>query len=241
MQNPNSSPYRNNLLIRMNSEDLSRIAPHLQFLDLPRSLALAEPGKAGDFTYFPESGIGSVVVPSTTEPEAEIGLFGREGLTPAAGVSGVLSSPYHVFMQVPGAGHRIENVRLQAAMAESVTMRNLLTRYLHSASVQVAYTAFSNATQHIEARLARWLLMCHDRSEGDDIELTHEFIGIMLAVRRQSVTTTIHILEGKRLITASRASITIRDRAGLKMLAGDAYGIPERDYEANVGGLVTKE
>jgi len=56
MQNPNSSPYRNNLLIRMNPEDLSRIAPHLQFLDLPRSLALAEPGKAGTSRIFPRVG-----------------------------------------------------------------------------------------------------------------------------------------------------------------------------------------
>lgn len=82
--------------------------PNLEFADLPRSLNLAEPGKAGEFTYFPETGIGSVVVPSF-EPDAEVGLFGREGLTPAptSGASGVSTSPYHVFMQVPGTGHRI--------------------------------------------------------------------------------------------------------------------------------------
>lgn len=241
METASQSQFRNNLLLRMSPHDRGRMALHLEFVTLPRGLSLAEPGMAVDFTYFLENGIGSVVVASTSEPRAEIGLFGREGLIPTSAVSGVPSSPYHVFMQVSGSGHRIANVYLQAAMAESVPLRNLLARYLHSASVQVAYTAFSNATQQIEARLARWLLMCHDRSETDDIALTHEFIGVMLAVRRQSVTTTLHVLEGKHLISASRAFITIRNRAGLRTLAGDTYGRPERDYETNIGGFQIKD
>lgn len=232
---------RNNLLQRLSPDDFKRILPHLTFVDMPQGFVLAESGRVGDFTYFPDSGIGSVVIPSTGDSAAEIALLGREGLTPTSGVSGVYYSPYDVFMQVAGVGHRIENVHLQSAMAESISLRNFLTRYLHTASVQVACTAFSNATQHIDARLGRWLLMCHDRAESDEIALTHKFIGIMLAVRRQSVTTALHVLEGRHLITSARAFITIRDRAGLKTLAGDAYGIPERDYDANVGGLRSKD
>ena len=143
-------------------------------------------------------------------------------------------------MQIGGPGFRIANVHLQAAIAESVSLRVLLTRYLHCASIQIAYTAYSNAVHQIEARLARWLLMCHDRTDGDDIELTHQFVGIMLAVRRQSVTDALHVLEGNNLILASRGFITIRDRRGLRALAGEAYGVPEHEYAANIGGLSHK-
>jgi CRP-like cAMP-binding protein len=235
------SGFRNNLLRRLASEDLARLLPHIDHVDLPRQKSLSEPGAVSDFTYFPESGIGSIVVTPSFGQTTEVGLFGREGAAPTTGPSGVLSGPYHVFMQVAGSGHRIANAHLQAAMAESVALRGLLTRYLHCAAVQMAYTAYSNATHQIEARTARWLLMCHDRTDGDEIELTHQFVGVMLAVRRQSVTEALHVLEGNHLISASRGVISIRDRHGLRALAGESYGVPEREYATNIGGYAGKD
>jgi CRP-like cAMP-binding protein len=126
---------------------------------------------------------------------------------------------------------RILNAQLVAAFSENISLRNLLTRYVQAASIQTAYTAFSNASRQIEQRLARWILMCHDRTDGDAISLTHEFLSVMLAVRRQSVTTTLHILEEKHLVVSSRGVVIVRDRKGLEALAGDAYGVPEREYE----------
>ncbi len=233
--------FRNHLLSSMQPSDLGRLIPYLEYVDLPHQLSLSEPRVVSEFTYFPECGIGSVVVSPVSGQKTEIHLFGREGLAPTSGISGTHSLPYRVFMQVAGNGHRIANAYLLAAMAESLPLRNLMVRYLQSVSVQIAYAAYSNAVHRIESRLARWLLMCHDRTEGDDIALTHEFVGIMLAIRRQSVTETLHVLEGRHLISASRGFITIRDRAGLRAMAGDAYGIPEQEYASTVANIPTKD
>lgn len=233
--------FRNNLLARMAPEDLARLLPHIDRVVLPRLMSLAEPGSVSDFSYFLESGIGSIVVTPVIGQQTEVGLFGTEGVAPTSALSGTLSGPFHVFMQVGGDGHRIANGHLQAAMVDSLALRGLFSRYQHCAAVQMAYTAYSNATHRIEARTARWLLMCHDRTVGDVMHLTHQSVGAMLAVRRQSVTEALHILEGKRLISASRGSIEIRDRRGLRVLAGDRYGVPEREYAANIGGYSSKD
>lgn len=102
--------------------------------------------------------------------------------------------------------------------------------------VQTSYTALSNAVHPIAERLARWLLMSDDRLDGD-LPLTHEFLSIMLAVRRPSVTTALHVLEGNGFIRAARGSIVVRDRAALEEFAGDAYGVPEAEYERLIGPL----
>ena len=102
---------------------------------------------------------------------------------------------------------------------------------------QSTYTALSNAMHHVEERLARWILMCHDRVDGDRIELTHDFIAVMLGVRRPSVTTALHLLEGNKLIYSERGIVTVRDRLELEVFAADAYGIPEREYARVIGQL----
>ena len=96
---------------------LERLLPFLEYVEMPRQLNLAEPGMVNDHIYFPETGIGSIVVSPATGQKTEIGLFGREGLAPTSGVSGTSSTPYHVFMQVAGTGYRIANIHLQVAMA----------------------------------------------------------------------------------------------------------------------------
>jgi hypothetical protein len=78
--------------------------------------------------------------------------------------------------------------------------------------------------------------MCRDRQDGSEIELTHDFLSLMLGVRRAGVTTAIHILEGDRAIRASRGRIEVNDREKLKAIAGTAYGVPEREYRRLLGG-----
>jgi CRP-like cAMP-binding protein len=103
-------------------------------------------------------------------------------------------------------------------------------RYAQALSVQTSGTAFTNAEHTLETRLARWLLMCHDRVDGDDIQITHEFMSMMLGVRRSGVTTATHILEGNGLIRARRGGISILDRERLEEFADNAYGLPEAEY-----------
>jgi CRP-like cAMP-binding protein len=113
--------------------------------------------------------------------------------------------------------------------------RRLFLRFGHAMSVQTARTLASNVRDSAEKRLSRWLLMCHDRVDADEIRLGHDLIGRMLGVRRATVTDTLHVLEGHRAIKCSRGRIVIRDREQLEQLAGDSYGYAEVHYRRAVG------
>ncbi|WP_309546373.1 Crp/Fnr family transcriptional regulator [Rhizobium rhizogenes] len=238
MSPPKKSDIRNTLLRCLSDQDFDHIARHLESIDLPKRFMITTPDRISDYIYFLETGIGSVVVRAPDGKSAEIGIFGREGFSPTVALQGADSAPFSIFMQVAGAGYRIQNAHIMAAASDRLEMRNLFLRYVQAASIQTAYTAFSNAADQIEQRLARWLLMCHDRTDGDKIDLTHDFLAVMLAVRRQSVTTTLHVLEGKHLVLSQRGFVTIRDRVGLEALAGSSYGVPEREYRRLISQTV---
>jgi CRP-like cAMP-binding protein len=218
-------------------EAFREIAGHLEPVDLPRGYVFSEPLKDCNYAYFPESGIGSIVAISPEGQQSEVGIFGREGMTPAYLVLETAMTPYAIFMQVPGAGHRILNETLFSITQKSASLRRCLLRYAYVLSIQTAYTGLSNSIHHVDVRLARWLLMCHDRTRSDQFSLTHEFLAVMLSVRRSSVTNALHMLEGNHLIYSERSLIIIRDRKALEDFAGDAYGIPESEYNRLIGKL----
>lgn len=114
-------------------------------------------------------------------------------------------------------------------------LRPAFLRYVQVVLVQTAHTALANAHARLEDRLCRWILMCCDRLDGDLLPLTHEFLSMMLGVRRAGVTTAIHLLEGRGLIRARRGCIEIVDRDGLKAGAADIYGVPEAEYRRLIG------
>ena len=123
------------------------------------------------------------------------------------------------------------------AMNESQALHEMLLRFAYVTTVQASFTLLSNAVHQVDERLARWLLMCHDRLESDDIRLTHEFMSLMLAVRRPSVTNALHTLEGNGFIELTRGYVFIRNRRALEEFAGDAYGKPEAEYNRLLGSL----
>jgi len=120
------------------------------------------------------------------------------------------------------------------------TAQDLLLRYVHCSELQLAHSALANARYTMPQRLARWLLMCHDRLRDDDLSLTHEFLSLMLGVRRSGVTNEIHVLEGAHAIKASRGNIRIVDRQKLEEIAGGSYGIPEDEYERHIGFTIRR-
>ena len=215
----------------MSPATLERITPHLEFIELQRGFRLSEPNEEADYAYFPEIGIASIVAQSPEGQQAEIGIFGRDGMSSVAPIMAAATDPYSTFMQVEGNGYRIAAPRLKELLVSDPDLHVLLTRYAHVLSVQTAFTSLSNAVHHIDERLARWILMCHDRTDNDEISLTHEFLSIMLAVRRPSVTTALHVLEGRKLIFSERGVIIVRNRAALQVFARDAYGASEKEYE----------
>ncbi len=230
MADTRQTAVRNNLLRLMSPATFSAISAHLEPVDLPRGFELSEPHEEAEYAYFPETGIASIVARSPQGQHAEIGIFGRDGMTPAAVVLDAGSDPFSIFMQVEGDGFRISTALLKPLLDQDGELKNLLGRYVQALSVQGAFTSLSNAVHHIDERLARWILMCHDRTDGDEISLTHEFLSIMLAVRRPSVTTALHVLEGRKLIYSERGVIIVRDRQALEEFAADAYGESEREY-----------
>jgi CRP-like cAMP-binding protein len=221
----------------MSAEDFALLAAHLKPCSASKGTVLFEKDQPIESVWFMDIGIGSIITVSAEGQRVESGIFGRDGFAPVAAVLGGDRSPHDGQVQLPDDCHRISFEDFKQAISQSPSLHGLLLRYAHALSVQTSYTALSNAIHPIEERLARWLLMCHDRSDDNTLPLTHDFMSVMLAVRRPSVTTSLHVLEGNGFIRAERGCIIIRDRAGLEEFAGDAYGPPEREYERLIGPL----
>jgi CRP-like cAMP-binding protein len=233
---PQQSSLRSRLLKALPAEDFDALAPHLQRIELEPKCVLIAPRTPITDLYFPEAGFASIVAENGTS-RVEVGIVGREGLVGASAILlGLDESPHEHFVQMPGAAYRISTETLRAAVAERPALRRVLLRSVHVELVQVRQTAYVNATFITEVRLARWLLMCHDRGEGDDLALTHEFLSIMLGVQRGGVTLALQSLEGAGRIRARRGRVTILRRDQLEALADGAYGMPEAEYVRLVEG-----
>lgn len=238
MSGADESYSRNILLQSLAEDDLALLRPWLERVELGQNQMLVWADRPIEHIYFPEDGIASIVATTVGDGPTEIGIFGREGMSGTAVLLGSDRSPHQTFMQVDGAaGLRIPVEEFRNALCQSLSLRSSLLRYVQYFLVQSAHSTVSNAHHRIEARLARWLLMCHDRIDGDEIRLTHEFMSMMIAAQRTGVTLTLHVLEGGGMIRSKRARVTILDREKLIDLAGDAYGQPEVEYRRLIGML----
>ena len=229
-----NSPYRNQLLCALSREDRAALVPHLERRDFPIREVFERPNRSIPYAYFIESGFASVVA-ADRENGIEVGLIGREGMSGLPIIMGTDRSPHSTYAQLAGSGYRIEAGVLREKIGRSATLRALLLNFAHIFMVQATQTALVNGRAAIGARLARWILMGHDRINGDALILTHEFLAVMLGVRRAGVTEALHILKRRGLIRADRRNITIVDRAGLEATAGRSYGIPEAEYRRLFG------
>jgi CRP-like cAMP-binding protein len=136
--------------------------------------------------------------------------------------------------RIAGDGIAVPVAVLKDMLEKMPAASLLLANYVHTTEVQVAYSALANGRYNMHERLARWILMCHDRIEGD-LPLTHEFLSLMLGVRRSGVTDELHKLEGTLSIKATRGNIHVRNRERLEDIAGGCYGPPEDEYERLIG------
>lgn len=231
---PSNGATRNRILLRLSSADLRLLEPHLSVVDLPLRKSLEAPHKRIDFVYFIDSGFASVVANGHKDRRVEVGLIGREGVTGLAVIMGTDRSPNATFMQGAGTGRRISVACFVEAMDESATLRKALLNYGHAFVIQTAQTALANGRSKLEQRLARWLCMAQDRVDGE-LTLTHEFLALMLGVRRPGVTLTLNVLENAGLIRAKRGVITIIDRKSLEKCTDGAYGAPEAEFQRLFG------
>lgn len=227
-QAPHST--QNLLLNTLGEEVRNRLLAKMERIDLHRERVLAEIGQPIDTVYFPEGGVVSVIAHGD-QVRTELGLIGLEGMVGVSALLGADRSPFKSFVQVNGAtALQIEAGALRAAFEDSPKLRRMVLAYAHAFMVQLSFAIVSCAEPMMEARLARWLLMCHDRSPGDQIALTHEFMATMISAQRSGVTISLHSLEGAGMIRSTRGLVPILDRAKLEELAGTSYGQPEAEY-----------
>jgi CRP-like cAMP-binding protein len=219
---PKAAMSNNKLLARLSRADARLLEDHLEAVELPVRTQLQAPNKKVDHVYFLDSGVASIV--ANGAHAIEVGMIGREGMS---GSSVLLGNgdrfPHEIYMQIAGRGQRLSAARLRGAIAASTSLHQVLLRYVHHFLTQTTQTALANGRSKIEERLARWLLMAHDRLDGDDVPLTHEFLAVMLGVRRSGVTTALQELERKGLIAHRRSVITILDREGLEEGCNGTY------------------
>ncbi|MDW9551956.1 Crp/Fnr family transcriptional regulator [Sinorhizobium meliloti] len=227
---PPEAAVDNQLLDLLPEPDYNQIAPDLDYVKVTRGARIATAGAPIDHVYYLTSGIGSLVASTPEGNKAEAGIFGSEGYIPTSAAMGVELSVHDIIMQIEGNAYRMKFSAFRKWMDRNRNFARVMIRCIEAFSIQLTYTAISNALHGVDERLARWLLMCHDRVSGDEIPLTHEFISLMLAVRRPSVTTSLHVLEGNGFIRSNRGNIIIRNRQALEEFARDAYGKPEAEY-----------
>jgi CRP-like cAMP-binding protein len=229
MAHPQQASVRNRLLSALPPDDFGLLQPHLEPTSLEPRQWIIETKRPIRRVYFPEQSIVSILA-DTSQGRIEVGMIGPEGMAGLPVVHGIDRSPHGCLVQAAGQALKITAQNLRTAVRHSPALHARLLRYAHARMVQTAQTAYANAGSDIEARLARWVLMTDDRLEGEDLPLTHEFLSMMLGVRRAGVTLAIQALEGNGLIRAKRGSLTVLDRAGLEALARDAYGVAEAEY-----------
>ena len=236
MSQPQQSTVRNRLLKALSSADFALLQPHLQPMAAELRQQLIAPNTQIKQLFFPEVGFSSITT-SGSGGKVEVGIIGREGLVGAAPVLlGTDRTPHDHFIQNAGEVLAIDTEALCAAVSQSQSLHKLLLRFIQVQLVQTAQTAFVNASYNIDVRLCRWLLMCQDRLDGDELHLTHEFLSLMLGTQRSSTTLAIQALEGHLLIKARRGRITIRDREAMENVADDGYGLPEAEYARLIEG-----
>lgn len=214
------NPQQNYVLSSLSQSDYGLLEEYLEPVDLPVRKVLERRGRKISAIYFPESGFASVVANGITP--IEVGIIGREGMTGLAVILGDDSNANDVFMQVAGQGHCMRVQDFRQALDASVSLHRSLLRFVHSFLEQTMRTAVANGRSKIEERLARWLLMADDRIDGP-IPLTHEFLAMMLGVRRPGVTIAVQQLERAGMIARKRRHIVVVDREALGKLSNGAY------------------
>ncbi len=233
---PSHSPRpRNKLLAALSPTDLALLQPHLRSLAVAVRHEIERPNRRIDTIYFMDAGIASVVAVQADETQVEVGLIGPEGMTGTAVVLGTDQSPHSTYIQVAGEAQSIKADELRKAMRASESLYSLLLKFVQVFNVQTTHTAIANARGQINRRLARWILMAHDRTGDKTLPLTHEFLALMLGVRRPGVTETLQSLTQQKLIENGRNKVVVLDRNGIEKLAGNFYGVPEKEYQRLIG------
>jgi CRP-like cAMP-binding protein len=226
----------NQLLASLPAESLSRLRPQMDPAELRLRDTLWNAGDSIPRVYFPLEGWVSMLAPLESGDVAEVGLIGNEGMVGLPLALGATHDNLEAMVQGEGTALTLRADRFAEALGSDAALRAPILRYAHAHLLQVSRTAACNVHHHVEQRLARWLLMSHDRAQSDTFVMTHEFLGMMLSVRRAGISVAAGALQKAGLIHYERGTITITDRPGLEQASCECYSIVRRAFEPQMGG-----
>jgi CRP-like cAMP-binding protein len=225
----------NQFLAHLSATDFAYLQPSLKPVELHVEEVLYEENAPLDYSYFPTSAVLSAVVVMDDGHMIEVATVGNEGAVGLPTFADAPQSPNRVFTQIPGAALRIETGKLSAASAESPAVKRLMGLHQEAFLYQVSRCVACNGLHGVELRCARWLLMTHDRVSSDTFALTHEFLAIMLGVRRATVSDILQGLKERGFIDYTRGKITVLDRVGLESAACECYSATQAQYARLLG------
>jgi len=216
---------QNRLLRALPLAEYARLLPQLTPVLLGLKQVLIEPDAPIRDVHFPRSGVGSIIADEQEGGAVEVGTIGPEGFIGLPVLMGADRMPYRVFVQVAGDAWRLSADAFRRAVDERPAVRHLLLRFAQTFSDQVSQSVACNRLHTLDERCARWLLMTLDRVHGESFELTHEFLSLMLGVRRAGVTVAMGTLQGAQVIRYTRGRVTVLDRPRLEEASCGCYHI----------------
>lgn len=223
-------PVTNRLIAGLSRKERERVLRSSETVALSFGQILCEPRQRIRYAYFPLRGFISLVAIVGGHRPLEMGLIGSEGMLGASLGLGVGTAPLRAVVQGQGTALRVTAAELRRQLRLSAALMNILHRYQCVLMEQLAKSAACTHFHEIETRLARWLLMTHDRAHADHFHLTHEYLAGMLGVRRSSVTVAAGDLQRRKLLRYARGEISILDRNGLEAASCECYGAMQADY-----------
>ena len=221
----------NRLLAALPRAALERIIPDLDLKPMAMRQVLQRRGEQIDEVVFPLLGVASMVSMGDSGDSVEVATIGCEGLVGLPVFLGGEKAAVEIFVQVPGAALYLAAAEFKGHLARETPLTQTLLLYTQALLTQVAQCSACNCHHPVEARCARWMLQTHDRVKGDVFPLTHDFLGLMLGVRRASVTLTAGALQKRKLIVYKRGVVTILDRRGLEAAACECYQLISDEFE----------
>lgn len=214
---------KNKILAALSDGEYQKLLPHLEAVDLPHGEVLYEMDEPVHYVYFPFNALISLVTQMTNGAIIEVGLIGNDGMSGVAALLGKETSPERAIIQIPNGGVRARLSVIKEEFKRGGELQLLLLAYARYLMRQVSQTAACNATHTTEERLSRWLLMCQDRVQSEELKLTQEFIAEMLGTRRATVSLAAMVLQTDGYIHYNRGQIKIVDRPGLEAFTCECY------------------
>jgi hypothetical protein len=225
-----SAPISNRLIASLPRSERERVLAHCEPIDLVFGTILCEPDRPYRDVYFPLHGFISQVEMVRGHPPLEMSLIGNEGMLGATLVLGIPAVPLRAVVQGAGSAWRMSAPHFQRELTNSSNLRQALGRYLYVVMTQLSQVAACTYFHEVGPRLARWLLMTHDRAHSDHFHLTHQFMADMLGVQRSAITIAAGALQKKKLIRYVRGEISILNRRGLEEASCECYASVVKGY-----------